>query len=491
MNWTPELGLGLLLIIPAIGCAGIVLAGKAPNFRDIINLVMGTALLVNVIALVKAVGAGSRPSLVLADIGGGLSLQFTLEPLGALFAALASSLFLLNTLYGIGYMRGTNAKDQTRFFAFFAVAIAASMGVAASGNMLTLFVFYEILTLSTFPLVTHNGDAKAKRGGRIYLTILMATSIGLLLPAVIATQVFAGSTEFVAGGLFAGTLGAGIIGTLLVLYTFGIAKAALIPVHMWLPNAMVAPTPVSAFLHAVAVVKAGVFTMVKIVVYLFGMDVVRDSAVAHWLAILAAITIVIGSLIAMTKDNLKARLAWSTIGQLSYITLGAMIATPLALLGAALQIVMHAFGKITLFMCAGAIYSANHTTEVSKMNGMGKAMPMVFIAFFIGALSIIGLPPFAGVWPKFLLFMGMTDKADQWLVIALILSSLLNIVYLLPISVNAFMKKAEPQANNVADARPPVLTVLPPVLTATATLILFFMAVPIMDYLRPVFEGGS
>ncbi len=491
MNWTPELGLGLLLIIPAIGCAGIVLAGKAPNFRDIINLVMGTALLVNVIALVKAVGAGSRPSLVLADIGGGLSLQFTLEPLGALFAALASSLFLLNTLYGIGYMRGTNAKDQTRFFAFFAVAIAASMGVAASGNMLTLFVFYEILTLSTFPLVTHNGDAKAKRGGRIYLTILMATSIGLLLPAVIATQVFAGSTEFVAGGLFAGTLGAGIIGTLLVLYTFGIAKAALIPVHMWLPNAMVAPTPVSAFLHAVAVVKAGVFTMVKIVVYLFGMDVVRDSAVAHWLAILAAITIVIGSLIAMTKDNLKARLAWSTIGQLSYITLGAMIATPLALLGAALQIVMHAFGKITLFMCAGSIYSSNHTTEVSKMNGMGKAMPMVFIAFFIGALSIIGLPPFAGVWPKFLLFMGMTDKADQWLVMALILSSLLNIVYLLPISVNAFMKKAESQENNIADARPPVLTVLPPVLTAAATLVLFFMAVPIMDYLRPVFEGGS
>jgi len=493
MNWTPELGLILLLALPAIGCAGILIAKNAPNVRDLINLTMGTALLVNVIALVNVVGDGARPSLMLADIGGGLSLQFTLEPLGALFAVLASGLFLLNTLYGIGYMRGNKAKDQTRFFAFFAVAIAATMGVAAAGNMLTLFVFYEILTLSTFPLVAHNGDAKAKRGGRIYLGILMATSIGLLLPAVIATQVFAGSTEFVAGGLFAGTLGAGIIGVLLVMYTFGIAKAALIPVHMWLPNAMVAPTPVSAFLHAVAVVKAGVFTMVKIVVYLFGMDVVRDSPVAHWLAVLAAITIVVGSLIAMTKDNLKARLAWSTIGQLSYITLGAMIATPLALMGAALQIVMHAFGKITLFMCAGAVYSANHTTEISKMKGMGKTMPLVFIAFFIGSLSIIGLPPFAGVWPKLLLFMGMTSEGDRWLILALIISSLLNIFYLLPVSVNAFMKKPELPVDDgdIKAAKPPVLTVLPPVLTAIATLVLFFMAIPIMDYLRPVFEGGS
>jgi len=320
----------------------------------------------------------------------------------------------------------------------------------------------------------------------------MATSIGLLLPAVIITQVFAGSTEFVAGGLLGGHLSEFLIGLLLVLYTFGIAKAALIPVHMWLPNAMVAPTPVSAFLHAVAVVKAGVFTMVKMVVYLFGIDVVRESAVSHWLAILAAITIVIGSVIAMTKDNLKARLAWSTIGQLSYVTLGVMIATPLAILGAALQIVMHAFGKITLFMCAGAIYSANKTVNISKMNGMAKAMPWVFVAFFVASLSIIGLPPFAGVWPKLLLFMGMTEPADRWLVIALILSSLLNIVYLLPVSVNAFMKKPDVEPDSeVALEKPPILTVVPPVLTAISVLVLFFMAEPIMEYLCPIFEGGS
>jgi len=429
---------------------------------------------------------------MLADIGGGLSLQFTLEPLGAVFAAIASGLFLLNTVYGIGYMRGNKAGDQTRFFASFALAIGAAMGVAASGNMLTLFVFYEILSLSTFPLVTHNGDEKARRGGRIYLTILMGTSIGLLLPAVIATQVLAGTTDFVAGGLLQ-TAGPVVIGVLLVLYTFGIAKAALMPVHMWLPTAMVAPTPVSAFLHAVAVVKAGVFTMIKMVVYVFGIEAVRQSPVAHWLAAIAAFSIVAASLIAMTKDNLKARLAWSTISQLSYITLGAMIATPLALMGAALQVVMHAFGKITLFMCAGAIYTANHTTDISKMRGMGKAMPMVFVAFFVGALSIIGLPPFAGAWPKLLLLMGMTDPTDRWFMVALIVSSLLNILYLVPIPLNAFLKKPKLVEGEMPppSPKPPILTSIPPMITAAATLALFFMAGPIMDYLRPVFEGGN
>jgi multicomponent Na+:H+ antiporter subunit D len=256
---------------------------------------------------------------------------------------------------------------------------------------------------------------------------------------------------------------------------------------------MVAPTPVSAFLHAVAVVKAGVFTMIKMVVYVFGIETVRQSPVAHWLAAIAGITIVAASLIAMTKDNLKARLAWSTISQLSYITLGAMIATPLALMGAALQVVMHAFGKITLFMCAGAIYTANHTTEISKMRGMGKAMPMVFVAFFVGALSIIGLPPFAGAWPKLLLLMGMTDPMDRWFMVALIVSSLLNILYLVPIPLNAFLKKPKLVEEEMPppSPRPPILTSIPPMITAAATLALFFMAGPIMDYLRPVFEGGN
>ncbi len=489
MSWTPQIGLILLLAIPLMGSIGVLSFSRWPNVREAATLLAGLALVANVTALVLNVHAGGRPMLELAQIAGGLSLTLTLEPLGALFAGLASTLWLINSFYAIGYMRGNHAGHQTRFYLSFTIAIAAAMGVAASGNMLTLFVFYEILTLSTYPLVTHNGDAAARRGGRIYLTILMSTSIGLFLPAVIATQVLAGSTNFTDGGLLAGVITPGIASVLLVLYAFGISKAALMPVHNWLPNAMVAPTPVSAFLHAVAVVKAGVFTMLKTSVYIFGLDFMQTIPAAHWLAGVAAVSIVLASLIAMTKDNLKARLAYSTISQLSYITLGAMIATPLATLGAAVHILTHAFGKITLFMCAGAIYTARHVTTVSGLKGMGKAMPFVFGAFFVGSLSIIGLPPFAGAWSKLLLMMGSTSPTNRIFIAALVISSLLNVLYLVPIPLKGFF--GVPPKGDDKKPTAPRLTVIPPVLTAAITLILFFSIGPILDFLRPVFEYGG
>ncbi len=489
LHWTPELGLILLLAIPLTGSIGVLAFSRWPNLREAVTLLTGIVLLANVTALVMAVDTGARPTINLMNVASGLTLNFTLEPLGAVFAALASALWLINSLYSIGYMRGNKARDQTRFYLCFTIAIAAAMGVAASGNMLTLFIFYEALTLSTYPLVTHNGDEKARRGGRIYLTILMGTSIGLFLPAVIATQVLAGSTDFSPGGLLAGNVNPVIGSILLLLYAFGIGKAALMPVHNWLPNAMVAPTPVSAFLHAVAVVKAGVFTMLKMSVYIFGLDFMRTLPAAHWLAWIAAISIVLASLIALAKDNLKERLAYSTISQLSYITLGAMIATPMAALGAALHIIMHAWGKITLFMCAGAIYTARHITEVSGLKGLGKSMPWVFGAFFIGAFSIIGLPPLAGAWPKLLLMMGATDPANRVFIGALVISSLLNVAYLLPVPIMAFFGKPPPTRGKVPTA--PRLTVLPPVITAIGTIVLFFAVGPILDFLRPVFESGG
>lgn len=494
MMWTPETGMAMLLVLPALSLLGILIAGRWPNVRDGWNILTGMAMLTNVAALVGAVHAGARPSLTLADLGHGLVLQFTLEPLGAVFAGVAASLFLVNTFFGIGYMRGNKAAHQTRFYAAFAIAIGSALGVAASGNMLTLFVFYEALSLSTYPLVTHNGDAKARRGGRIYLTILMGTSIGLFLPAIIAVQVIAGSTDFIPGGLLTGHVSGATASILLFLFAFGIAKAALMPVHDWLPNAMVAPTPVSAFLHAVAVVKAGVFTMLKMVVYLMGVQTVQSAPISPWLAGVAAISIVLGSLVALAQDNLKARLAWSTISQLAYISLGAFVATPLALMGALLQIVMHAFGKITLFMSAGAIYTANHATRVSQMWGMGRKLPIIFIAFFIGSLSIIGLPPFAGVWPKLFLIMGLTDPGHRWLIVALVVSSLLNVLYLLPVGLNAFMKPVPAKADGtpvIKAGKMPILTWLPPVFTAIMTLVLFFFAGQIMDFVRPVFEVGN
>jgi multicomponent Na+:H+ antiporter subunit D len=486
-----QFALILLFVIPLAAAALIPVVGKKPNIREGVSIVAAVLLLANVIWLIRYVGQGidHRPELFLIDFAGSFELKLKLEPLGAVFAGIASSLWLVNTIFTIGYMRGNKEKNQTRFYTCVAIAIAAVMGIASAGNLITLFVFYEVLTLSTFPLVTHKGDAKAKRGGRIYLLILMATSLGLLLPAVIGTHVIAGTTDFQVGGIFPAGINPMTASILLVLFAFGIGKAALMPVHPWLPNAMVAPTPVSALLHAVAVVKAGVFTMLKVVVYIFGPELASQTPASILLTWVAAITIVLSSVIALRKDNLKARLAYSTVSQLAYITFGAMLAAPAAIMGGALQIVMHAWGKITLFMCAGAIYTAAHRTEISSFNGLGRTMPFVFGAFFVGSLSIIGLPPMGGSWPKYFLILGALDAHQQVLVAALVLSSILNIAYLIPVAVRGFMlepddPKADAKiAKNLKNYR---FVRFAPVFTAFGAFALFFAITPLVAYLKPI-----
>ncbi|PHR94344.1 MAG: cation:proton antiporter [Robiginitomaculum sp.] len=488
---TPEFALMALLAIPAIAAVLIPFAGKWPNVREGITGVAGVLLLANVIWLVRYVGQSpeNRPELFLIQFAGNFELKLVLEPLGAVFAAIASSLWLVNTVFTIGYMRDNKEKNQTRFYTCVAIAISAVMGIASAGNLITLFVFYEILTLSTFPLVTHKGDAKAKKGGRIYLLVLMATSLGLFLPAVMGTYVLAGTTDFQVGGVFPEGFSLTAASILLLLFAFGIGKAALMPVHPWLPNAMVAPTPVSALLHAVAVVKAGVFTMLKVVVYIFGIELAGQTPASTFLCWVAAITIVLASIIALRKDNLKARLAYSTISQLAYITLGAMLAAPAAIMGGALQIIMHAWGKITLFMCAGAIYTVAHRTEISSMNGLGRTMPWVFGAFLVGSLSIIGLPPMGGSWPKYYLMLGTLSSGKQVLLGALIISSILNVAYLVPVAVRGFMlapdnPKADAKiAKNLKAHR---LVRFAPVFTAFGAFVLFFAISPLVEYLKPI-----
>lgn len=484
MSWTPELALGLALILPLIGGVGVLAFGRVPNLREATTLITAIALAVVVAYLVET--SAQRPELTLVEFAPGLTLSFKLEPLGALFAMVASGLWIVNSLYSIAYMRGNKEKDQTRFYFFFTVSIASAMGIALSGNLLTLFFFYEALTLATVPLVSHKGDAKAKKGTAIYVGILLATSIGLLLPAVFATYALTGTTDFTAGGILSG-VGPVLGSVLLVLFAFGIGKAALMPIHPWLPNAMVAPTPVSALLHAVAVVKAGVFTMLKVVIYIFGADYMQTLPAADALAWLAGASIVIASVIAMTKDNLKARLAFSTVSQLSYVTLGAMLASPAALMGGALQIVMHAYGKITLFMTAGGIYTGTKKGEISQLNGLGWYMPVTFIAFAIGALSIIGVPPFGGVWPKIFLMTGSSEGGQPWLMAFLIGSTLLNIGYLLPIVIRGFLKPKPDVSPMKTPGGPPALAWAAPLFTAAMTVVLFFAVGPIIDFLQPVF----
>ena len=306
---------------------------------------------------------GASLNLILLEIVPQLRLAFALEPLGLLFALVASGLWVVTSIYSIGYMRAHHEAHQTRFYTCFALTLGAAMGIALAGNLVTLFVFYEAMTLVTYPLVTHYGTETAVRAGRVYLGYLLGTSIGLLLLAVTWTWILAGTLDFQKGGFLAGKADRTTLLVLLALYAFGIGKAALMPFHRWLPAAMVAPTPVSALLHAVAVVKAGVFSVMKIVLYVFGTDLLHETGLSVWLMYVAGATILIASLIALIQDDLKARLAYSTVSQLSYIVLGAALANPAGILGGSMHILMHAFGKITLFFCAGAIAVTTHEEE--------------------------------------------------------------------------------------------------------------------------------
>ena len=467
--------IGFTLLLLVVGAVAVLVLRANPNVREAGTLIVGAATFLHVLGILQLVQEGTRPRLDLFEVVPGVPIAFEAEPLGMVFALVASFLWPVTTLYAIGYMRGHHEENQTRFFFFFAIAIAGALGVAFSANLFTLFLFYEFLTFCTFPLVTHHQTEEAKRSGRIYLGILLGTSVGLQLLAIIWTWQLAGTVDFRVGGILAGTASAGVLGAILVLYVYGVGKAALMPFHRWLPATMVAPTPVSALLHAVAVVKAGVFTVLKIAVYVFGIDLLGTLATTPWLAWAAATTIILGSLVAFTKDNLKARLAYSTISQLSYIVLGAMLATEMGIIGGGMHIAMHAFGKITLFFAAGAIMVAAHEKKISGMHGLGRTMPITFVAFFVGSLSIIGLPPAGGSWSKWFLGMGTLEAGQIGLLAVLMVSSLLGLYYLLEVPVKAFFfKPADGAHHHEGIKEAPLSSLIAICITAAATVGFFF-----------------
>ncbi len=485
----------LALAIPTMTMFLIAASGSRPNIRDGISVAASVATFAVVLRLLESVMDGARPSVTLIEVMPGLVINFAIEPLGMLFATVASGLWIVTAIYSIGYMRGAHEKKQTRFYICFALAIASALAIAFSGNLFTLFIFYEVLTISTYPLVAHKETPEARAGARVYLGILMTTSILFLLVAVIWTWNIAGTMEFRAGGILEGKIDPAYAPFLLALFAFGIGKAALMPFHRWLPAAMVAPTPVSALLHAVAVVKAGVFTMLKVGTYIFGVGFLSKTGASDWLMWIAAASILIASIVALTKDDLKARLAYSTVSQLSYITLGMALANQMGVIGGSMHIVTHAVGKITLFMCAGAIYVAAHKTKVSELDGLGRKMPVTFICFTIAALSIIGLPPFAGAWSKWYLLLAAADEGQMVMIVVLMLSSLLNVAYLLSISGRAFFAPARDRmAHSLgAAAAPskgieeaPLFCLIPICLTALGCVVVFFAVGGLYEYLLSI-----
>ena len=377
----------------------------------------------------------------LIEVFPNVGLSFHIEPIGLVFSSIASLLWFVNSIYSIGYLRGNSEQNQTRFYAYVSLSIFAVMGIAFSSNLFTFFLFYELLTFLTYPLVTHNGSSNAKQGGKIYLGILLFTSICFLLLAICITYSFAGTLDFSKGGILPSELSNTEIMILLLIFCFGVGKAALFPFHGWLPAAMVAPTPVSALLHAVAVVKAGVFGIIKIIVYIFGISYLQEVTAISILTVLAGFTIIFASYKAMKSTNLKQRLAYSTVSQLSYITMAASLATPLAIAAAIFHLLSHAFGKITLFFAAGSIYTSLHKTEIKEMRGIFYQMPITMICFSLGAFSMIGLPPTVGLLSKWFIITGAVDVQDFFVLSILVLSTILNASYFLPIIYDAFFRK--------------------------------------------------
>ncbi|MDH5182707.1 MAG: monovalent cation/H+ antiporter subunit D family protein [Gammaproteobacteria bacterium] len=469
----------LSIAIPFVGAVLILSFGSVRiaggHVREWLSVITSIALLLTVLPLLEKFMQGASIDYRMVEPIPGIWLHLSIEPLGMMFACIASLLWVVNTIYSIGYMRSNNEKNQTRFYVCFAIAIGSTLGLAFSANLLTLFIFYELLSISTYPLVAHKGNELAKKGARTYLAILMGSSIGFLLLAIIWTWSLAGTLDFRAGGILSEHIGEPVIGILLFLFIYGIGKAALMPLHKWLPAAMVAPTPVSALLHAVAVVKAGVFTVLKVIIYIFGPATLADSLAADWIMYLAGFSIVLASTIALFQDNLKRRLAYSTISQLSYVTIAAILVAPFSIMAAALHIAVHAFGKITLFFAAGSIYTATHKTEISQLKGIGRQMPWTMGAFAIGALSMIGIPPAAGFLSKWYLLMG-TFQTQEWFVFGvIIISTLLNAAYFLPILYTAFIEKADDPIAQGTMQEAPLPIVIALTITAGLTLLLFFL----------------
>jgi multicomponent Na+:H+ antiporter subunit D len=472
----------LTILASALGSLLIIITGeRRANLREFWSIAAGVLQFALVSSMMPAVLAGHSPQIVLFHLLPGIELAFRADAFGLLFALGASLLWVAASFYSIGYMRTLEEHAQTRYFTCFALALSATMGVAFSANLFTLFLFYEALTLTTYPLVAHKETAEAKAGARKYVIYLLGAAKVMLIPAIILTYNLAGTLDFRSGGVFPDSaLGERptLLYVVFALFLFGFAKNAVMPLHSWLPAAMVAPTPVSALLHAVAVVKTGVFSTLRVVLFVFGPAAMREVGADKLALVFASVTILVASLLALRQENLKARLAFSTISQLSYIVLGAALLAPAGILGGIAHITNHAISKITLFFCAGSIYVSAHKTEVSETAGLAKQMPWTMAAFTIASLSLVGIPPFSGFVSKWYLAVGSLERGNPWLLAVLLSSSLLTAAYLGPIVYKAYFEEAKADGHH--EIHEVAWIVVPLVLTALASLILGIYPDPVL-----------
>lgn len=444
METVHDIRLLFAILAPLIGAGLVMATGKRPNLREACSLAAACSLFAITASMIPEVLAGKLLVFTLFELLPGLSFTLRADGLSMIFAVSASLLWVATIFYSAGYMRGLKEHAQTRFNTCFALAIFGAMGCAFSDNLLTLYLFYEIVSITTYPLVAHHQDKEGYEGSKKYLIYLTTTAKGLILPAMALLYVLSGTLDFadnISTGILPPDVHNGVVTALYICCILGFAKNGIMPLHSWLPSAMVAPTPVSALLHAVAVVKVGVFSTVRVMLYVFGVDLMDKLNLGMPTAWFVSITILAASVIALSKDNLKARLAYSTVSQLSYIILGVALLTPAAIEGGLVHIANHAFSKITLFFCAGAIFVASGKKNISEMAGLGRAMPFTFGAFAIASLSMIGVPPVAGFVSKWYLLNGAYDAGSVGIIVVLLVSTLLNAAYFVPVVYTAFFGK--------------------------------------------------
>ncbi len=479
----------LAIAVAVLAAVAVLLLRDRDRLRDAVSPVAAVVMFGIVASMAPTVLAGGTLEYDLFEILPGIDFAFRVDSLGMVFATISSLLWIVTAVYSIGYMRSLNEHAQTRFQVCFAISLAAAVGGAFAANLFTLVIFYEVLSLITYPLVYHHEDDEAWDGSRKYLVYLMGASKSVLLAALALTYHLAGSLDFLPGGLLAGVdASSALLSVVYFCYLFGFAKAAVMPMHAWLPAAMVAPTPVSALLHAVAVVKMGVFCVLRVVFHVFGIDLMGSLGVGIATAYLVSFTILMASIHALTRDDLKARLAYSTVSQLSYIVLGAVLLSPSAMVGGIIHISAHAFSKITLFFCAGSIYCASGKRKISEMSGIGRKLPWTMGAFFVGSLSMIGVPPAAGFVSKWYLAVGTVEAGELAFLAVLLVSSVLNAAYFLPVTYVAFFGVEEsageaPEGSRTIKEIP--LVTIP--LVATAILSLLMGIYP--DYFLTLAEG--
>jgi len=483
-SWKPLLA----VLVSLVAVVLIAIPNQRPNVRESWTILAALAKFSIVASMLPMVLEGQSPAITLFTISPGISLSLKVDFIGIVFGLSASFLWILTSFYSIGYVRGVQEGHQSRYFGSFAVCLSATMGIAFAANLFTLVIFYEILTIATYPLVIHKETPEAIFGGRKYLVYLLPGGVILIL-ALALTYLFAGTVDFTAGGILPEQLGSGKVVFLFVLFllSFGI-KSAIMPLHSWLPTAMVAPTPVSALLHAVAVVKAGVFGMARAIGFIIGPTAFFESGSSMVLAGFAAVTIVVSSLIALRQDNLKARLAYSTIGHLSYIILGLSLLSPVAWTGSLLHIVNHATMKITLFFCAGAVYVKTHRQNVSELNGIGRQMPLTMIAFGLASLGLAGIPPVNGFISKWFLISGSFDVGQGIFAGVLLLSGLLNAGYLLSIVMRAFFM---PSSDFVKYDEASPFMVVPLIITAALSLFLGMFPDYVPDFYQLAVQAAN